>query len=242
MSHIALIPARSGSKRISGKNLRLLNGHPLIAYSIVSAIKSNMFSRVFVSSDSDEIVNISRKYGAEIPGLRPKELAQDDSPDIEWVKFAIDNWIGHASDALLAIIRPTSPLRKPETLQDAVLKFESNKWADSLRAMERVSQHPGKMWRVSEDLSATPFLPQESNQTPTHSRPTQSLEKLYVQNASLEVTSVKSVLMHGTISGNKVLSYTMPGNEGFDLNTEEDWVLLNALIKSDESLLPELGF
>jgi len=242
VSHIALIPARSGSKRISGKNLRLLNGHPLIAYAIVSAIKSNIFSRVIVSSDGDEIVEISRKYGAEIPGLRPKELAQDFSPDIEWIKFAIDNWIGNTSDSLITIIRPTSPLRRPETLKDAVLKFESNPWADSLRAMEKVSQHPGKMWRVNEDLVATPFLIQDSNQTPTHSRPTQSLEELYVQNASLEVTSIESVLKNGTISGKNVLSYAMPGKEGFDLNTEDDWILLNALIDSDKSLLPDIGF
>ncbi len=242
MSCIALIPARSGSKRIPGKNLRLLNGHPLIAYSIVSAIKSNIFSRVLVSTDSEEIIQVSRKYGAEIPGLRPKKLARDDSPDIEWVNYAIENWIDPNSNPLLAIIRPTSPLRKPGTLQDAFSKFESNPWADSLRAMERVSQHPGKMWRVNENLAATPFLPQESNQTPTHSRPTQSLEELFVQNASLEVTSVESVLKNGTISGKKVLSYSMPGREGFDLNTEDDWLLLNELIKSNETLLPDIGF
>jgi len=242
MNNVALIPARSGSKRIQGKNIKLLNGHPLIAYTIDAVLRSGVFSRIIVSTDSLEIAGIAKRYGAEVPGLRPKELAEDSSPDIEWVNYAINNWLDLEHEATLAILRPTSPLRRPVTLVDALAKFKENSWADSLRAMEKVSQHPGKMWRVDSNFEATPFIEQLPMQTPTHSMPTQSLELLHVQNASLEITSVKSVLDTKTIAGNRVLAYQMPEKEGFDLNTDDDWLLLNSLINSNKDLIPKMEF
>ena len=89
-NNVALIPARSGSKRVVNKNITPLNGHPLIAYSIVSAIESNIFDQVVVSTDSEEIKNISEYYGANVPFIRPSEYSQDKSPDILWVKHALD--------------------------------------------------------------------------------------------------------------------------------------------------------
>ena len=93
MTIIALIPARSGSERIKDKNIKEVNGHPLIAYSISAARSSKEISRVVVSTDSEEIADIALKYGAEVPALRPIEFSHSLSPDIEWVRLAVDEWL-----------------------------------------------------------------------------------------------------------------------------------------------------
>jgi len=117
---IALIPARSGSKRVPNKNILKLNGHPLIAYSIAAALEAGLFSTVFVSTESQEYAEIAKHYGAEVSFLRPKEFALDLSPDIDWVKFTLSKL---ASDKRLfdhfSILRPTSPLRTAQTIKRA---------------------------------------------------------------------------------------------------------------------------
>src|SRR6187401_3512522 len=88
-SAVALIPARQGSKRVPGKNIRLLNGHPMLAYTIAPAVESGVFDAVIVSTDSDETATIARHYGAEVPFLRPAAFASDTSPGIEWLEHAL---------------------------------------------------------------------------------------------------------------------------------------------------------
>ena len=240
---IALIPAREGSVRIPGKNIKPLNGIPLIAYSIRSAISSDLFSEVIVSTDSPEIAKISRYWGASVPSLRPTEYASSTSSDIEWVMHAVKELISIPQEEVefIAILRPTNPLRSVDTLRSAMKKIKRSTWADSLRAMEVTQFHPGKMWRVNNDMEATPYLDQSNEAIPTHNRPTQSLEQLWIQNASLEITRLSSVLTSKSISGKKVMGYQMPEFEGFDLNTPLDWMLLEALIREKPELIPDLG-
>src|SRR5262245_20477732 len=88
-SCVGLIPARAGSKRVPNKNVRVLNGHPLLAYSISAALDSGVFGKVLVSTESPEIAELARRYGADVPFLRPAELAGDKSPDIEWVQHTL---------------------------------------------------------------------------------------------------------------------------------------------------------
>src|ERR671910_2250640 len=109
-SVIALIPARVGSKRVPGKNIRVLNGHPTIAYTIAPAIESGVFESVIVSTDSEEIAAIARHYGAEVPFLRPAQFAGDTSPDIDWVEHSLMTLRdkGRAYEAF-CLLRPTSP-------------------------------------------------------------------------------------------------------------------------------------
>lgn len=240
MESIALIPARGGSKRIPDKNIRLLNGHPLIAYTISTALKSNSFSRVIVSTDDSRIAEIAVSYGAEVPGLRPNKFAMDDSPDIDWVNHALHSWIKLRENFLVTILRPTSPLRTLATLKSATQNYLKQKTSSSLRAMERVSQHPGKMWRLSDTGIAFPYVDQKLTSVPTHDKPTQSLEPLWIQNASLEITTSKSVLESGSISGSSVMPFQMPNYEGFDLNTELDWLILETLINRKSIQLPVL--
>jgi N-acylneuraminate cytidylyltransferase len=242
LRQIALIPARSGSKRLPGKNIKLLRGIPLIAYTIQSALDSNLFSEVIVSTDSREISDIAIKWGASVPALRPIEYAGDESPDIEWVLHSVNNMISTPKSLIdcIAILRPTSPLRSADTIVKAFELFQEAESMDSLRAMEITNTHPGKMWRLGDDNRATPFLSQIDQKIPTHDRPTQSLEKLWIQNASLEFIRFRSLVESKTISGKRVFGYIMPGLEGLDVNTQFDWDYLENLVNTNTSLLKQI--
>ncbi len=236
---VALIPARSGSKRLPNKNVKNLRNKPLIAHSIEHAIESKIFSEIIVSTDSEDIASIARNYGASVPTLRPKIFASDSSPDIEWVLHALDKMVSIDKDKIefMALLRPTNPLRSSSTIVKAFDLLKHNTWADSLRAMEITSKHPGKMWILGQDFSATPFLHQKNNLTPTYDSPTQALGAVWVQNASLELARVKRVIETRSISGNKVLGFEMPGLEGFDINSQEDWDYLEFLLAKNPKLL-----
>ena len=237
---VALIPARSGSKRIPGKNLRLLNGVPLLAYTIVAARESGIFDKIVVSTNDEGIANVALKYGAIVPELRPEILASDSSPDIEWVMHALNQWLCDSLPDYIAILRPTSPLRQPKTLINAFEILKANSWADSLRAMEIVSQHPGKMWKVDSDWKARPMEMQLPGRVPSHSSPSQSLEEVWIQNASLEIARVQKILETKLISGNNVIAYQMPRREGFDINTPDDFLFLEMLCERNPEILPNL--
>jgi CMP-N,N'-diacetyllegionaminic acid synthase len=237
--NLALIPARSGSKRLPNKNIKLLNGHPLISYTIRSARQSRQFEEVIVSTDSEEIARIARHYGASVPNLRPSELAQDLSCDIDWVNYALNCQVSNPLDSIefVSILRPTSPLRKHSTIVKALESLKKNPWADSLRAMQVTEKHPGKMWEVDNSNKATPFLNQLNQNPPTHDRPTQFLQKLWIQNASMEVIKLKTIIDTNSISGRAVLAFEMPGFEGFDINNEFDFEFLEYLISKNDKII-----
>jgi N-acylneuraminate cytidylyltransferase len=235
-ANFALIPARGGSKRIPNKNIKPFAGRPLIAHSINAAQESGIFERIFVSTDNIEIAEIAKQYGAEVPTMRPIEFATDTSPDVDWIAHSVHEW-EIPSEGTLTILRPTSPLRKPGTIKSAVQALRDASWADSLRAMQLVSEHPGKMWRISSGNEAIPFMEQNGRLIPTHSSPTNTLEEIWVQNASLEVVKAETILNKKSLAGDRILKFEMPGLEGFDLNTLSDWDYLEFLIHSDSSLI-----
>jgi CMP-N,N'-diacetyllegionaminic acid synthase len=240
---VALIPARSGSKRISNKNVKELQGHPLIAYTINLAFKSGLFSKVFVSSDSEMILEKSLQYGDIIPVKRPENFSQDNSPDIEWVKHVLETKnIGNSSKTYLTILRPTNPLRSIESIQQAHFLFQESGDFDSLRAMQPVKQHPGKIWQINQDSGlAIPLLNQSTDKAPWHSSPTNFLPQFFYQDASLEITTVENILKNNSISGTKILGWVSDPNEGFDLNTEQDWDYLIYLLTQGIIKLPILA-
>jgi CMP-N,N'-diacetyllegionaminic acid synthase len=121
---VALIPARSGSKRVVDKNIRPLAGHPVMAYTIAAAKQSGIFAAIVVSTDSEQYAEIARKYGAEAPFLRPVEMAGDISPDIDWLEHALNKLRGQGREFdCFSILRPTSPFRSPETIRRAWNEF-----------------------------------------------------------------------------------------------------------------------
>jgi CMP-N-acetylneuraminic acid synthetase len=237
---IALIPARGGSKRVAGKNVRPLGGHPVLAYTISAAIRSGVFADVIVSTDSGEYAAVAKHYGADVPFLRPAEMAGDLSPDIEWVEHALTTLgaSGRTYD-VFSILRPTSPFRSPQTIVRAWAEFTAEEGVDSLRAVEKCKQHPGKMW-VVRGRRMTPVLPFANGAHPWHSSQYQALPDVHVQNASLEIAWTRVVFETHTIAGHVVMPFFTQGLEGFDVNTPDDWALAERLLADGQATLPTL--
>jgi CMP-N,N'-diacetyllegionaminic acid synthase len=233
-SAVALVPARAGSTRVPGKNIAPLAGHPLIAYTIAAARQSGLFGAVVVSTDSEQIAAVARRYGAEVPGLRPAAIAGATSPDIEWVRHVLDgtDW------EVFSLLRPTSPFRTAATIRRAWDAFMAVPDADSLRAVRPVREHPGKMWRITGELME-PFLPQTPGEVPTHSRQTASLEKLYVQDSSLEIAWTR-IVADGEIAGRRVVPFFCEGPEGHSIDYPDDLAAAEALAAADAALLPRV--
>lgn len=215
---IALIPARAGSKRVPGKNIRQLAGHPLIAYTISAAKKSEVFTDVVVSTESEEVAAVARKYGANVVA-RPAEMAGDTSPDIDWVVHALK---ALPKNDAFALLRPTSPFRTAATIRRAWKEFLGCENIHSMRAVEPCRQHPGKMWMI-ENNRLRPLLDDRGANPPWHSTPYQALPKVYAQNASLEIAWTKVPLDMGSIAGKVIAPFLTDGLEGFDVNDEADW-------------------
>jgi CMP-N,N'-diacetyllegionaminic acid synthase len=238
---VGLIPARAGSKRIPNKNIRPLQGHPVIAYTIAAALESGIFQSVLVSTDSEQIAEVARHYGAEVPFPRPGEFATDTSPDIEWIEYTLQRLRdeGRGTDCF-SILRPTSPFRKAETIRRAWQAFRQEQGVDSLRAVEKCKQHPGKMW-VIRGRRMTPLLPLGPANQPWHSSQYPSLPEVYVQNASLEIAWNRVVLEERTIAGNVLMPFLTQGDEGYDVNDVADWIYAEYLLSTGEATLPPVA-
>ena len=238
---VALIPARVGSKRVPGKNIRCFAGHPLVAYTIRAALDSGIFEKVIVSTDSEEVAALCRHYGAEVPFLRPAEYAGDKSPDIEWLQYTLRRLREEGSEwPAFSLLRPTSPFRLPETIRRAWARFKGVPGAESLRAVNLCREHPAKMWVVEEDLMR-PLLNDGGASPPWHSSPYQALPVVYAQNASLEIAWTRIPLEKGTIAGTKIVPFVSEGYEGFDINKADDWVLAEALHARGDAVLPTVA-
>ena len=237
-SAVALIPARHGSKRVPGKNIRPLAGHPALAYTIAAAVDSGVFDAVIVSTDAEEVAAIARHYGAEVPFLRPAAFAGDTSPDIEWVEHTLSELQRQKrSWDCFSLLRPTSPFRSADTIRRAWAQFLAQDGADSLRAIEKCAQHPGKMW-VVRGARMFPLLPFGNGEQPWHSTPYQALPPVYVQNASLEIAWTRVVFERRTIAGDVMVPFITEGYEGFDINDPQDWMIAERLIVDGAAQLP----
>jgi CMP-N,N'-diacetyllegionaminic acid synthase len=273
-SVVGLIPMRSGSKRLPGKNIRILNGHPLASYSIAAAIDSGVFgtgmsANVYVSTDSNLYADIARKYGARVI-MRPAQYSTDTSPDCEWVTHALTflasgglldgldygqgakdraKRMGGTEYDCFAILRPTSPFRTADTIRRAWARWcEKGDRFDSMRAVEKCSQHPYKMWTYETSSSRVEALCDLDyfsdtwavNGVPGHSRQYASLPTIYVQNASLEIAWTKTVWDTRSIAGQRVLPFFTEGHEGMDVNRPGDWDAVELILSKQEASLPQI--
>ncbi len=164
---LTFIPARGGSKGIPRKNIKNLAGHPLIAYSIAASLEAELVKRTIVTTDDPEIAEIARKYGAEVPFLRPEELAQDDTRDLPVFQHAL-TWLkeqeGYQPD-LVVQLRPTSPFRPPGLIDEAINILLDNPEATSVRGVVPSNQNPYKMWQILENGAMRPILASGSIRT-----------------------------------------------------------------------------
>ena len=238
---IAFIPARSGSKRLPNKNIRPLGGHPLLAYTARAAIDSGVFDAVICVSDSELYADVARHYGAEVPFLRSAEISDDKSPDIEWVIWVLNSLKQHGREyEVFSILRPTNPFRLPETIRRAWELFSQDTSADSLRAIEKCKQHPGKMW-VIRGQRMLPVMPFTNGATPWHSSQYAALPEIYAQDASLEIAWSRVPLESGSIAGEAIIPFVSQGLEGFDINEPEDWLLAEHYLAKGETRLPNIN-
>ena len=213
---MALIPARSGSKRVPNKNIYMLNGFPLLAYSIQAAKDSGIFDGIYASTDSPEIGEIAERYGAKFIYC-PLTIAHNDlDPDIKWVKHALSV----VQCEVFSILRPTSPFRTGATIKRAWQTFNEFPVPSSIRAVEKCKQHPYKMWRIK-DNRLEPLI-SESKARQLFNTPYQSLPEVYVQNASLEISWSNNVVFNDSISGNNIRPFFTTGYEGLNIDNPED--------------------
>jgi CMP-N,N'-diacetyllegionaminic acid synthase len=234
---IALIPARSGSERVPGKNVRRLARHPLLAYAVATARQAGIFDRVVCSTDSTEIAEVARRYGAEVPFLRPSGYATSTSPDIEWITDTLDR-LDERYD-LFAIVRATNPFRGPDAFRRGLEQLLATPEADSIRAVERVKQHPGKMWLV-EGKTMRPLLDQSHLDVAWHAGQYQALPEVWVQNSALEIAWTRVVSQTGTREGRVVAPFLTRGHEGFNIDDEDDWDRARRLLDAGEAELPDV--
>ena len=203
---MALIPARGGSKGVPRKNILLLDGKPLIAYSILQAQASLRINRVIVSTDDEEIAMVAREWGAEVPFMRPAEYAQDLSPDIDVFRHAL-TWLQENEDYephLIVHLRPTGPARHVHLIDEAVDLLTAHPEADAVRSVSLALQTPYKMWRMNPLGFLEPLfrLPGERD---CQSLPRQQLPLAYWQNGYVDVIRPRAILIKKSMWGDCVL-------------------------------------
>jgi CMP-N-acetylneuraminic acid synthetase len=230
MAIVGLIPARSGSERVPDKNIKELAGHPLIAYSIASALEADIFGKVVVSTDSTEYAEIARSYGARVV-MRP---------DFQWLEYTMrELWMDTMDKPRqFAILRPTSPFRGAHTIRRCYNQWDQTKY-QSIRAVSPVKQHPGKQWVLRGD-TLYPLLPLGPMDPPWHSSQHTSLPTVYAQNASLEMGDTHVLWDTKTISGWRIQGFLTDRWESFDINEELDFYVAKQAAKHGLATLPRV--
>lgn len=223
---LAVIPARAGSKGIEGKNIRSLGGKPLIAWTIEAARASKQVSRTIVSTDSHEIAETARRFGAEIPFLRPADLAQDDTPGVEPPLHAL-KWF-HENEKyvpdLLLLLQPTSPLRTTQDIDDAVTLL-GKKDADSVISVTPSPCHPYWMKCLDRGGRLTDFI--KLNKSVTRR---QDLPAVYILNGAIYLIRRNVFLQRRDWYTDKTYAFVMPRERSFDIDGEWDLRLVEKIL------------
>lgn len=234
MNLIAIIPARSGSKGVPEKNIKLLGGVPLFAFSIIAAKMMPSVSRVIVSTDSAEYGEIAKSFGAEVPFLRPMDISGDKSTDYELFLHAL-NWFKENENILpefLLHLRPTTPLRDPIIMEEAVKLFLENvERATSLRSGHIAPESPYK-WFLKDDNNF--FKGLRDDLTPEKvNLPRQSFPQVYIPDGYIDILKSHVILNSGTLHGDKMLVFESPFC--VEVDTNDDFEYLEFQIQKEGS-------
>lgn len=218
---LAIIPARSGSKGLPGKNIKLLAGKPLIAWTIEEAKKSKYIDRLILSSEDKDIIKVAEDCGCEVPFKRPAELAQDNTPGVEPVIHAI-NALPEKYD-YVCLLQPTSPLRKNEHIDGCIEKCTINN-ADSCVSVTEVVKHPYWMYEIGNNGELVSLYP-DNNITRR-----QDLPKVYALNGAVYIAKCKRILEIKSFLSKKTLGYLMDKVSSLDIDDENDFNYCNILL------------
>jgi len=221
MNIVAIIPARGGSKGISRKNIVDINGKPLIAYSIEHALSSKLINRVIVSTEDDEIAEISKLFGAEVPVMRPVELAGDNVLDLPVYEHML-NYLreneNYEAD-IIVHLRPTAPYRNPRWIDEAIELILVNEEADSVRSVSEPSQHPYRVFEIDKGF-LSPIMKNKHPEPYLLRR--QDLPQMYFYNCVIDITKPSTIFEKKSMTGDKMLPYIMNSDDVIDIDTKLD--------------------
>lgn len=221
---VAIIPARSGSKSVKDKNIRSMNGKPMIAYTIEQALLSKKIDRVIVSTDSKKYAAIASKYGAEVPFIRPDSLSTDLSLDIDVFEHAL-MWLKEHENYevdLCVHLRPTHPIRDVSDIDAMIAQLQNDPSLDSVRSVSPAKQVPYKMWLFKDDSSnkMTPLV--TCDVLEAYNAPRQKLPEVYMQNACVDVVRANVILSQHSMTGHNIGGYKM--DYDYDIDSEEEFI------------------
>lgn len=226
---IAIIPARGGSKGLPGKNIKNLCGKPLIAYTIEAALKSKGIERVIVTTDSEEIAEVAKKYGAEVPFLRPAELAGDTSSAIDVYLHAVSylqEELGEKIDKFMVLL-PTAPLRTTDNIEEAIKEFKEKKAKTLISVKE--ADTPISWYYQMDDKSRIKSLGLDKDKAVSNR---QENRNYYIPNGAIYILDTELLKKERTYYCENTVAYIMDGKESVDIDNELDFMMAEVLLKN----------
>ena len=225
---LAIIPARGGSKGLPGKNIKEMLGKPLIAWSIEQGLNSKYIDRLIVSTDEQEIAEIAKKFGADVPFLRPKEIAIDEAKTIDVILHAI-NFVekNHDLYEILVLLEPTSPLRETNDIDNAIEKLLKTKGAESIVGISKVEgSHPDFLVSLENEF----LRPYKNIDFRVLRR--QEIEDLYFYEGSIYISYVSSLKERKNFYHENTLGYVVPKWKSYEVDDLSDFIIIEALLKA----------
>jgi N-acylneuraminate cytidylyltransferase len=238
---LAIIPARGGSKSIPHKNIKLLGGFPLIAYSIAIARQAPNVSRVIVSTDDERIAQVAREWGADVPFQRPEEISRDETTDLPVFQHALQWLKQHENYApeIVIQLRPTSPFRRLSHIEDSIRLLRETPNADSVRTVCVPFQNPFKMWTIEENSFLKPLISGYGDEP--YNQPRQSLPQVFWQTGYVDAIRPR-VIQNGSMSGMNILPLVIDDGDWIDIDSPADWQMAENLLRAERIKTEALGF
>ena len=228
MKILGIIPARGGSKGIPGKNIKKLAGKPLLAYTCESAKKSELLSRVILTSDSEEIIKVAQDLGIEVPFKRPKALALDNTPTLEVVMHAVEHFISRGEEfEAICLLQPTSPVRGEGLIDTAIERFVSGDY-DSVISVREVPAEFNPHWIFEEEDGKLRISTGEKEIIPRR----QDLPAAFFRDGAVYLVKVRVLLEQNSLYGEKI-GYIKSSGPYVNLDVPEDWDEAEVLFKKD---------
>lgn len=219
---LAIIPARGGSKGVPRKNIKMLAGKPLIAWTIEEARKSKYISKLILSSEDEEIIKVAKDYGCEVPFKRPKDLAQDHTPGIDVILQAIEQCPGYD---YIILLQPTSPLRTAEDIDDFISYFIDQN-VNACVSLCEPSKSPYWMYKLDGTNNLVPILTEHASVTRR-----QDLPKVYALNGALYIANINWIKQTENFMTDETIGYVMPTSRSYDIDTIEDFMICEYLME-----------
>ena len=233
---LGLICARGGSKGIPRKSVCMLRGKPLLAWAIETALNARSLERVVVSTEDPEIAAVARRYSAEVPFVRPTEMAQETTPGIEPVLHAVTWFEEHErySPELVVLLQLTSPLTAAGDIEAAIDIALAND-ADSVVSICEARHHPYSTYRLNSDGTLTGFLGIEARELDKRYPRRQDLPVVYVENGAIHLAKRSALLQYRSLYGPRIFGYVMPPERSLDIDTPWDLRLAECLLCQEVS-------